>query len=104
MDKFAQRRCIILCLLLILGLSALSGRLVYLQVFDRAQYAEKAGNSYRRHEVVQANRGVLLDRNEEIIANSVISKSVVVDLRHLFKEVSHLAKGVACAELRETLE
>ena len=33
MDKFAQRRCIILCLLLILGLSGLSGRLVYLQVF-----------------------------------------------------------------------
>jgi len=103
MDKSAQRRCIILCLLLISGLSALSGRLVYLQVFDRARYAETAGNSYRRKEVIQANRGVLLDRNEEIIANTVISKSVVVDMQHL-KEVSHVAKGVACSQLREEPE
>jgi cell division protein FtsI/penicillin-binding protein 2 len=103
MDKSAQRRCIILCLLLISGLSALSGRLVYLQVFDRARYAEKAENSYRRKEVIQANRGVLLDRNEEIIANTVISKSVVVDVQHL-KEAAHVAKGVACAQLRKESE
>lgn len=103
MDKSAQRRCIILCLLLISGLSALSGRLVYLQVFDRARYAETAGNSYRRKEVIQANRGVLLDRNEEIIASTVISKSVVVDVQHL-KEASHVAKGVACSQLRKEPE
>ncbi|MEO1857615.1 MAG: penicillin-binding protein 2 [Rubritalea sp.] len=103
MDKSAQRRCIILCLILISSLSALSGRLVYLQVFDRARYAENAGNSYRRKEVVQANRGVLLDRNEEIIANTVISKSVVVDIYHL-KEAAHVAKGVACSQLREEPE
>ncbi|MFC4991104.1 peptidoglycan D,D-transpeptidase FtsI family protein [Rubritalea tangerina] len=100
MDKSAQRRCIILCLALIAGLSALSGRLVYLQVFDRTRYAETAENSYRRKEVIQANRGVLLDRNEEIIATSVISKSVVVDVQHL-KDAQHVAKGVACAELRK---
>lgn len=103
MDKSTQRRCIILCLLLITGLSALSGRLVYLQVFDRARYAEKAGNSYRRTDVIQANRGVLLDRNDEIIANTVISKSVVVDVTHL-KDAQHVAKGVACSELREDPE
>ena len=103
MDKSAQRRCIILCLLLISGLSALSGRLVYLQVFDRARYAETAGNSYRRKAVIQANRGVLLDRNEEIIASTVISKSVVVDVQHL-KEAAHVAKGVACSQLRDEPE
>lgn len=103
MDKFAQRRCITLCLFLIVGLSALSGRLVYLQVFDRARYAKKAQNSYLRKEVIQANRGVLLDRNQEVIAHSVISKSVVVDFYHLH-DVSHVAKGVACKQLRETPE
>lgn len=103
MNNSAQRRCIILCLVLITGLSALSGRLVYLQVFDRVRYAETAGNSYRRTEVIQANRGVLLDRNEEIIAHTVISKSVVVDVNHL-KDVNHVAKGVACSQLREDPE
>lgn len=103
MDKTAQRRCIILCLTLILGLSALSGRLVYLQVFDRARYAEKAENSYRRKEVIHANRGVLLDRNQEIIGHTIISKSVVVDVNHLH-DAAHVAKGVACSELRETPE
>ncbi|MFC5050214.1 peptidoglycan D,D-transpeptidase FtsI family protein [Rubritalea spongiae] len=103
MDKSAQRRCITLCLVLIAGLSALSGRLVYLQVFDRARYAERAENSYMRKEVIQANRGVLLDRNEEVIAHSIISKSVVIDFNHLH-EVSHVAKGVACNQLRRTAE
>lgn len=103
MDKQAQRRCIILCLVLITGLSVLSGRLVYLQVVDRARYAEKASSSYERKKVVQANRGVLLDRNEEIIANTVISKSVVVDINHL-KDTTHVAKGVACSLLRKLPE
>lgn len=103
MEKSAQRRCITLCLVLITGLSLLSWRLVYLQVVDRARYAERASNSYERKEVVQANRGVLLDRNEEIIANTVISKSVVVDMNHLH-EASHVAKGVACSQLRNDPE
>ena len=81
----------------------LSGRLIYLQYFDRARYEESAGNSYRREEVIQANRGVLLDRDEEIIASTIISKSVVVDMYHL-NDVEHVAKGVACAELREDPE
>ena len=103
MDKKAQRRCINLCLVLIAGLSCLSWRLVDLQVVDRARYAERASSSYERKEVVQANRGVLLDRNEEIIANTVISKSVVVDINHL-KEARHVAKGVACSQLRQLPE
>lgn len=103
MDKTAQRRCIILCLILVSGLSVLSGRLVYLQVFDRARYAQRAENSYKRKEVVHANRGVLLDRNQEVIGHTIISKSVVVDVNHLH-DASHVAKGVACSELRKLPE
>ncbi|WP_018969510.1 peptidoglycan D,D-transpeptidase FtsI family protein [Rubritalea marina] len=99
MEKATRTRCVFLTLALSVGLTALSGRLVYLQYFDRARYEKSAGNSYKRTEVIQANRGVLLDRDEEIIATTVISKSVVVDLYHL-KDVKHVAKGVACAELR----
>lgn len=70
-----------------------------MQVVDRASYAETAGKSYRRKEVIQANRGVLVDRNEEIIGNTVISKSVVVDKFHL-RDPRVAAIGVACRELR----
>lgn len=98
MDKFAQKRCIMLCLVIVSGLSLLSFRLVYLQVVDRMRYADSAGNSYERKDVLMADRGVILDRNDEIIARTVRSKSVMIDKYHL-RDPRIAAKGLACREL-----
>lgn len=99
MDRSAQVRCLILCLVLVAGLSVLSVRLVNLQVVQRTMYAEKAGRSYERSYELVAERGVLLDRHEEIIARTIRTQSVMVDKYHL-RDPRIAAKGLACRELR----
>ncbi|SHK06171.1 cell division protein FtsI (penicillin-binding protein 3) [Rubritalea squalenifaciens DSM 18772] len=98
MDKTAQSRSLILCLVIVAGLSLLSVRLVNLQVVNRTLYAEKAGRSYERTYELMAERGVLLDRNDEIIARTIRTQSVMVDKYHL-EDPRIAAKGLACREL-----
>lgn len=103
MFKSSQTRSGLTCGILVLMLSAVSCRLVWLQVIDRERYAETAGKSYQRKYVIQASRGILLDRNNEIIANTLISKSVAVDKYHL-RDPRVTAVGLACRELRQDPE
>lgn len=103
MDKQTHKRCLILCLLLVIGLSALSVRLYFLQVVDRDKYAQKAGNSYEKTYPLLAKRGTIVDCNGEVIAKSIISKTLIVDKYHI-KEVRTVVRGVACQELSKTAE
>lgn len=101
MDKKVLKRCVILSLVLVTGLSALSFRLVYLQVIDRDIYIKKAQGAYAKKDVLQAKRGTIIDCNGEVIARSVISKSIVVDKYHL-REPRTVVKALAAAELSKT--
>ncbi len=103
MDKQTHTRCFKLCLILVIGLSALSVRLYFLQVVDRDKYAKKAGSSYEKTYPLLAKRGTIVDCNGEVIAKSVISKTLIVDKYHI-KEVRTVVKGVACQELSKTSE
>lgn len=77
-------------------------RLVYLQYFDRAEYAEKAKNSYSRKIDIPARRGYILDRREEIVARNRHLTKVIVDKYHL-RDARVVAEGVAYKELSKTL-
>lgn len=103
MDKKILKRCVVLSLVLVAGLSALSFRLVYLQLIDREVYAEKAKGAYAKKDVLQAKRGTIVDCNGEVIARSVISKSIVVDKYHL-REPRTVVKALATAELSQKAE
>ncbi len=103
MDKKIHRRCLVLCLLLVACLSLLSGRLYFLQVVNHNKYAQQVGNSYEKSYPLLAKRGTIVDRNGEVIAKSIISKSLIVDKYHL-KEVRTVVRGVACKELSLTPE
>lgn len=92
-----------LCLILVIGLSALSVRLYFLQVVDRDKYAKKAGSSYEKTYPLLAKRGTIVDRNGEVIAKSIISKTLIVDKYHI-KEVRTVVRGVACDQLSKTPE
>ncbi len=81
--KTFQSRCILLCSILVLGLSVLSARLVQIQVVDRQNFAEKAGRAYQRTEKLPAIRGMIVDRHEEPLAKSIPVCTVVVDKNHL---------------------
>jgi len=78
-----QIRCIILCSILVVGLSVLSGRLVQIQLVDRQQYAESSRKAYHRVEKLPAIRGMIVDRREEPLAKSIPVSTVYVDKNHL---------------------
>jgi cell division protein FtsI/penicillin-binding protein 2 len=79
-----QIRCIILCTILVAGLSVLSARLVKIQLVDRQRYAESSRKAYHRTEVLAASRGMVVDRNEEPLAKSIPVSTVFVDKNHLY--------------------
>lgn len=83
MNRAFQNRCIILCLVLVALLSALSARLIQIQLVDRKRYAESSAKAYHRIERIPAIRGMIVDRNEETIAKSIPVSSIYVDKNHL---------------------
>ncbi len=83
MKSTFQTRCIILCLVLVTGLSVLSGRLVQIQLVDRQRYAENSRKAYHRTEKLSASRGEIVDRHEEPLAKSIPVATVFLDKKHL---------------------
>jgi cell division protein FtsI/penicillin-binding protein 2 len=79
---------------LVTGLSALSVRLIHLQITDRKHYADKADRSYSRKLTIPARRGFIVDRHEEILAKNIPVTSVMVDKYHL-RDPRIVAKGLA---------
>ncbi len=78
-----QSRALILCSILVVGLSALSWRLVQIQLIDRQRYAESSRRAYHRVEKLPAMRGMIVDRHEEPLAKSIPVSTVFVDKNHL---------------------
>ncbi len=83
MKSSFQTRCIILCSILVIGLSLLSGRLVQIQLVDRHRYAESSRRAFHRVEKLPAIRGMIVDRREEPLAKSIPVATVYVDKNHL---------------------
>jgi cell division protein FtsI/penicillin-binding protein 2 len=82
-NRSFQQRCLLLCSVLVAGLSLLSGRLVQIQLVDRQRYAASARKAFDRTEKLTAIRGMIVDRNEETIAKSIPVSTVFVDKNHL---------------------
>ena len=78
-----QTRCVLLCSVLVTGLSLLSVRLIQIQAWDRKHYADKARLTFERREVLPGLRGKIVDRNEEVLAKSMPVATVCVNLKHL---------------------
>ncbi len=78
-----HHRCLLLCALLVTGLSVLSWRLVQIQLVDRQRYAESSRKAYHRIEKLPALRGMIVDRREEPLARSIPVSTVFVDKNHL---------------------
>ncbi|QTN31890.1 penicillin-binding protein 2 [Akkermansiaceae bacterium] len=83
MNRAFQHRCIFLCLVLVTLLSALSARLVQIQLVDRQRYATSSAKAFHRTERIIAQRGMIVDRNGDPIAKSIPVSSVFVDKNHL---------------------
>ncbi len=93
-----QIRCLVLCSILVIGLSALSVRLIQLQVWDRKELGDKARRAHDRREILTGLRGRIVDRNEEVLAKSMPVSTIFVDISHL-RDPKVMADTVAYARL-----
>jgi len=98
-----QSRALVVCLGLVLGLSGLSARLIHLQWFDRRESGNKATDSYTRKLPLPAERGLIVDRNEDVLAWNLPVTTVRVDKYHL-RDPRIAAYGVAYSQLAGTEE
>ena len=82
MNSAFQTRCILLCAVLVAGLSLLSARLVQIQLVNRQLYKEGSALAPWK-EKLTAQRGMIVDRRDEPMAKSIPVASVFVNKYHL---------------------
>ncbi len=87
-------RCLLLCVLVMAVSSTVAWQLVQLQVVDRHDRSSIAENELIEHEKLPAQRGIVMDRNEEILTNNIQSAELEADRYHL-REITVVVDGLA---------
>jgi cell division protein FtsI/penicillin-binding protein 2 len=78
-----QNRAYVVCVAFVAVLSALSWRVITIQVVDRQQYASTGQRAFQRTETIPAIRGMIVDRRDETIAKTIPVASLFIDKNHL---------------------
>jgi cell division protein FtsI/penicillin-binding protein 2 len=78
-----RTRCAIVCLGFILLFSVFSFRLIDLQMIKHDEYAGLAAEKHVDKQPIFAERGAILDVNNEVLAHNVPVETVVADATHL---------------------
>jgi cell division protein FtsI/penicillin-binding protein 2 len=81
----ARRRAAIACGLVGIVFTGFSARLIDLQVTRHEEYTALAAQKHSIRLAVPAHRGMILDRNGEILAANIPVRKVVVDGSHVKK-------------------
>jgi cell division protein FtsI (penicillin-binding protein 3) len=76
-------RCALVCLAFITLFSGFSFRLIYLQMIKHAEYAGLAAEKHVYKQTIYAERGAILDANNDVLAHNVPVQTVVADATHL---------------------
>jgi cell division protein FtsI (penicillin-binding protein 3)/stage V sporulation protein D (sporulation-specific penicillin-binding protein) len=63
--------------------SIFSFRLIYLQALKHDEYAGLAAETHVHQQVIHAERGMILDANNEVLAHNIPVETVVADATHL---------------------
>jgi cell division protein FtsI/penicillin-binding protein 2 len=83
MNPNSRSRCALVCCVFIALFSAFSFRLIYLQVIKHDEYAGLAAEKHVYKQIIYAERGTILDANNEVLAHNVPVETVVADATHL---------------------
>ncbi|HXY60616.1 MAG TPA: penicillin-binding protein 2 [Chthoniobacterales bacterium] len=78
-----RTRCALVCLGFIFLFSLFSFRLIYLQMIKHDEYAGLAAEKHVIKQPIFAERGTILDANNEILANNIPVETVVADASRL---------------------
>ncbi|MFZ1217709.1 MAG: penicillin-binding protein 2 [Chthoniobacterales bacterium] len=102
-------RCALVCLAFTVLFSAFSFRLVYLQMIKHDEYAGLAAEKHVYKQAIFAERGSILDANNEVLAHNTPVETVVADATHLNNREATIlllrdALEIPAGELSEKLE
>src|ERR1051325_2037582 len=102
-------RCVVVCLGFTALFSLFSFRLVHIQMVKHDEYAGLAAEKHVQKQVIQAERGAILDANGDVLANNVPVQDVVADATRVddIDAIVELVSGalkIPASELREKLE
>ena len=109
MNPNSRSRCVLVCAGFIGLFSIFSFRLIYLQAIKHDEYAGLAAEKHVYKQIIHAERGTILDANNEVLAHNIPVETVVADATHLNNRqaivdlVSH-ELGLPSKELTEKLD
>ena len=79
MNPNSRTRCALVCAAFIGLFSIFSFRLIYLQAIKHEEYVGLAAKKNVQQQMIYAERGMILDANNEVLANNVPVETVVAD-------------------------
>jgi cell division protein FtsI/penicillin-binding protein 2 len=109
MNPNSRTRCVFVCTSFIGLFSIFSFRLIYLQAIKHDEYAGLAAKKNINQQVIYAERGMILDVNNEVLAQNVPVETIWADATHVNNRqatvdlVSH-ELGIPPKELAQKLE
>jgi cell division protein FtsI/penicillin-binding protein 2 len=71
MNSDSCKRCALVCFAFIALFSGFVARLIYLQVIKHDEYAALAAEKHVYKHVIYAERGTILDANNDVLAHNV---------------------------------
>src|SRR5213595_3347756 len=83
MKPNSRSRCVFVCAAFIGLFSIFSFRLIYLQAIKHDEYAGLAAEKHVYKQIIYAERGMILDANNEVLAHNIPVETVVADATHL---------------------
>jgi cell division protein FtsI/penicillin-binding protein 2 len=83
MNPNSHRRCGLVCSAFIGLFSLFSFRLIYLQVVKHDEYSALAAEKHVYKQIIYAERGSILDANNEVLAHNIPVETVVADATHI---------------------
>src|SRR5258705_1627575 len=83
MNPNSRSRCMFVCAAFIGLFSIFSFRLIYLQAIKHDEYAGLAAEKHVYKQIIHAERGTILDANNEVLAHNIPVQTVVADATHL---------------------
>lgn len=96
-------RCLWLCVIVLAISCTIACRLVELQVVDSGNHGRIAADELIEKERIPAQRGIIMDRNEEILTNNIQTAELVADRYHL-REITAVVDGLAYNRVIHTPE
>jgi cell division protein FtsI (penicillin-binding protein 3)/stage V sporulation protein D (sporulation-specific penicillin-binding protein) len=108
MNPNSRRRCVLVCTGFIGIFSIFSFRLIYLQAIKHDEYAGLAAKKNVHQQIIHAERGMILDANNEVLAHNIPLETVTADATHLNNRQATVALvghelGIPPGELAEKL-